>query len=41
MAKQTCPRCGEFREPTKEGPYKGMLCDDCALAKRYEEEGGR
>ena len=33
----TCPRCGEWAKVAKSGPYSGMLCEDCALAKRYEE----
>lgn len=34
--KITCPRCGEYAKVARSGPYAGMLCDDCALAKRYE-----
>jgi hypothetical protein len=32
-----CGRCGDWKRLTHDGPYKGMLCDDCALAKYYEE----
>lgn len=36
--KITCPRCGEWRKPSKEGPHAGMFCEDCALAERYNFE---
>jgi hypothetical protein len=37
LPKTMCPRCGEWKLLTVEGPYAMMLCDDCALAKYYEE----
>lgn len=33
--KITCPRCGAFEVPTKEGPHTGMFCELCALAERH------
>ena len=35
--KTMCPRCGDWKELALSGPYTNMLCEDCALAKHYEE----